>query len=63
MADGLVTYTTWARLEPRVSDPSLAPGIAAAVEDPLWLLGRQWQLGELSGEDTGSPIGVEVFGS
>jgi hypothetical protein len=58
-----VTYTTWARLEPRVSDPSLAPGIEAAVEDPLWLLGRQWQLGELDGEDTGSPIGVEVYGS
>jgi len=63
MTDGLVTYTTWARLEPRLSDPSLAPGIVAAVEDPLWLLGRQWQLGELSGEDTGSPIAVDVFGS
>jgi hypothetical protein len=58
-----VTYTTWARLEPRVSDPSLAPGIVAAVEDPLWLLGRQWQLGELDGDDAGSPIGVEVYGS
>ncbi len=58
-----VTYTTWARLEPRVSDPSLAPGIHAAVEDPLWLLGRQWQLGERDGEDTGSPIGVDVFGT
>lgn len=58
-----VRYTTWARLEPRVSDPSLAPGIVAAVEDPLWLLGRQWQLGELDGEDAGSPTGVEVYGS
>jgi len=63
MADGLVTYTTWARLEPRLSDPSLAPGLKAAVEDPLWLLGRQWQLGELSGEDTGSPAAIDVFGS
>jgi hypothetical protein len=58
-----VTYTTWARLEPRVSDPSLAPGVQAAVEDPLWLLGRQWQLGELDGEDTGSPVAVDVYGS
>jgi hypothetical protein len=58
-----VTYTTWARLEPRVSDPSLAPGIQAAVEDPLWLLGRQWQLGELDGEDAGSPVGVDVYGT
>ena len=58
-----VTYTTWARLEPRVSDPTLEPGIRAAIEDPLWLLGRQWQLGELDGEDAGSPIGVDVFGT
>ena len=63
MADGLVTYTTWARLEPRLSDPSLTPGLRAAVEDPLWLLGRQWQLGELSGEDTGSPAAIDIFGS
>ena len=33
------------------------------MEDPLWLLGRQWQLGELDGEDAGSPVGVDVFGS
>ena len=58
-----VTYTTWARLEPRVSDPSLMPGIVAAVEDPLWLLGRQWQLGEFDGEDVGTPIGVDVYGT
>ncbi len=58
-----VTYTTWARLEPRVSDPSLAPGVVAAVEDPLWLLGRQWQLGEFDGEDAGTPTGVEVYGT
>src|SRR5581483_2382084 len=38
-------------------------GIVAAVEDPLWLLGRQWQLGELDGDDAGSPVGVEVYGS
>ena len=24
--------------------------------DPLWLLARQWQLGEFQGEDNGSPI-------
>jgi hypothetical protein len=58
-----VTYTTWARLEPRVSDPSLTPGVVAAVEDPLWLLGRQWQLGEFDGEDVGTPTGVDVYGS
>ena len=30
------------------------------VHDPLWLLGRQWQLGELLGEDTGFPVAVRV---
>ena len=29
----------------------------------MWLLGRQWQLGELDGEDAGSPMAVEVYGS
>jgi len=35
-------------------------GIAARVHDPLWLLARQWQTGELKGEDAGSPIGARV---
>jgi hypothetical protein len=55
-----VTTTTWHRLEPRVrgQDPTL--GLRAAVHDPLWLLGRQWQLGELVGEDAAFPVAVRV---
>lgn len=37
-----------------------AEGAAARVHDPLWCLARQWQMGELAGEDNGSPIGARM---
>jgi hypothetical protein len=51
---------SWTRLEPQsvTGDPS--PGLEARVHDPLWLLVRQWQLGEFAGEDAGRPISVRV---
>jgi hypothetical protein len=50
------SITTWARLEtPTVSD-DVAAGFAARLHDPLWLLARQWQVGEFQGEDGGTPI-------
>ena len=55
-----VTTTTWHRLEPRVRGGDPAIGLKAAVHDPLWLLGRQWQMGELSGEDAAFPVAVRV---
>jgi hypothetical protein len=48
------------RTESRTTSADLAAGIAARVSDPLWLLGRQWQLGELLGEDAGSPVSIEL---
>jgi hypothetical protein len=55
-----ITTTTWHRLEPRVRGTDPAVGLAARVHDPLWLLGRQWQLGELLGEDAAFPVAVRV---
>jgi hypothetical protein len=53
--------TTYAlhRVEPisRQGDPG--QGLAAVVADPLWMLARQRQYGELTGEDAGSPIRVD----
>ena len=49
------SITTWSRLEPQVSQ-DVASGYAAPVHDPLWLLARQWQVGEFQGEDGGTPI-------
>ena len=47
-----------ARAAEHAGDPR--PGLEARVHDPLWLLGRQWQLGEFEGEDAGTPLTVRV---
>lgn len=54
------SITYWNRLEPRPREPSIAETLAAKVRDPLWMLTRQWQLGEFHGEDTASPAYVEL---
>lgn len=51
----------WDRLEPSGRDEDLEQGLQARVADPLWMLARQWQLGEFRGEDAGSPIHARVF--
>jgi hypothetical protein len=48
------------RLEPQSVSGDPAPGVEARVADPLWFIARQWQLGELLGEDAGSPVSVTV---
>lgn len=40
--------------------PDTGEGEAARMRDPLWVLGRQWQLGELQGEDNGAPVNAEM---
>src|SRR5215471_8746773 len=47
--------TQWARLEPLSRDAGMSDGLKAEVRDPLWLLARQWQIGEFTGHDAGSP--------
>lgn len=56
----LLAPPTWTRLEPQGIAGDPRPGIEARVHDPLWLLGRQWQLGEFEGEDAGTPLTVRV---
>src|SRR5262245_16575933 len=51
----------WSRLEPSTRDRSLESGLEARVHDPLWLLARQRQLGELTADaDLGSAVMAEV---
>jgi hypothetical protein len=50
------SVTTWTRLEPQPRDATLARSLQAQVRDPLWLLARQWQVGEFTGDDAGSPV-------
>ncbi len=51
-------YDEVRRLEPGHVTADLARGFAAEVADPVWFLGRQWQLGEHAGEDASSPVRV-----
>ena len=53
----------WTRLEPQSISGDPTPGLEARVHDPLWLLTRQWQLGEFHGQDLGSPVFVHVTSS
>ena len=44
------------RLEAVTRGTDLLPGLHAKVHDAIWLLARQWQLGEMDGSDAGSPV-------
>ena len=48
------------RLEPDSITGDPTPGSEARLADPAWLLGRQWQFGELIGENAGSVVSVGV---
>jgi hypothetical protein len=54
------SITYWSRVEPSPRSESLRPGLSAAVRDPVWMLTRQWQIGEFQGEDAASPAFVSV---
>ena len=52
----MASVTLWTRLEPHPRDGSMQRSLQAQVRDPLWMLARQWQIGEFQGEDAGSPV-------
>src|SRR5512145_2968898 len=51
---------SWQRLEPHSRNSDFSKGVQATIHDPLWMLARQWQLGEFEGEDAGSPVYVKI---
>ncbi len=56
-----VNFDLHNRLEPwREHQADLQRGFLAEIADPVWFLGRQWQLGEHQGEDAASPVLVRV---
>src|ERR1700752_3084371 len=57
------SVTTWTRLEPQPRDASMARSLQAQVRDPLWMLARQWQVGEYLGSDGGSPVQATFAGN
>jgi hypothetical protein len=54
------SITSWTRLEPESTDANIGTSSSARVFDPLWMLTRQWQMGEFQGEDAGTPIQARV---
>ena len=55
---GVVTTRPWyaVRIEPARPAGDPERGLHAELADPAWMIGRQWQLGELRGENASSPI-------
>ena len=55
--------TAYNRLEPRARTEDFTRSLRAEIRDPLWLLTRQWQMGELEAEDAGSAIDARLLTS
>ncbi|HTZ30200.1 MAG TPA: hypothetical protein VMC83_39770 [Streptosporangiaceae bacterium] len=55
------SVTTWNRLEARPRSQSFDRALRAEVRDPLWMLTKQWQMGEFRGSDAGSPVFAKLL--
>lgn len=52
----LPTIVMWNRLEGRPRRKDFDRALRAEIRDALWMLTRQWQVGEFRGDDAGSPV-------
>lgn len=52
--------TIWNRLEGRPRADKFDRALRAEVRDALWMITRQWQMGEFQGDDAGSPVFTRV---
>lgn len=53
--------TAYNRLEPRPRTENFERSLRAEIRDPLWMLTRQWQMGEFEAEDAGSAIDARLL--
>lgn len=61
LAERLVpAITRWNRLEGRPRTHDFDRALKAEVRDALWMLAKQWQMGEFRGDDAGSPVQARV---
>lgn len=51
---------SWNRLEPRPRTNNFKRVLRAEMRDALWILSRQWQMGEFAAEDAGTPVEMRV---
>lgn len=54
------TIVMWNRLEGRPRTHHFDKALKAEVRDALWMLTRQWQMGEFKGDDAGSPTTAKI---
>ena len=57
----LLGITMWNRLEARPRTNNFDRALKAEVRDALWMLSKQWQLGEFLGDDAGSPVSSKMY--
>jgi hypothetical protein len=57
----LAGITLWNRLEARPRTDNFDRALKAEVRDALWMLTKQWQLGEFLGDDAGSPAFSKMY--
>ena len=50
----------WNRLEPQPGSNDLSVALRCEIRDALWMLARQWQMGEFRAEDAGTCAFVKV---
>jgi hypothetical protein len=50
------TITRYNRLESRPRTDNFTRALRAEVRDALWMLCKQWQMGEFAGDDAGTPV-------
>src|SRR6476469_11144466 len=55
------SITMWNRVEGRPRTQSFDRALQAEVRDALWLLTKQWQMGEFRGSDAGSPVFAKLL--
>ncbi|GAG47606.1 unnamed protein product, partial [marine sediment metagenome] len=49
------------RLEARPRTQNFDRALRGEVRDALWMLTKQWQMGEFKGDDAGSPVSSKVY--
>jgi len=57
------TVTLWNRLEGRPRTADFKRALKVEIRDALWMLTRQWQMGEFRGDDAGSPVFAKIHTS
>ena len=56
----LPTFTRYNRLESRPRTDNFNRALRAEIRDALWMICKQWQMGEFLGDDAGTPVAAKV---